>query len=130
MATRYPGNKAKLSDPKVPPKKGQHHHRFFGESFHQKTGGYGHHSISDEESESQKSGSSQAHVKTADDVRHNGANNIGQQGDHEKSEEDQPDRITASRHELPFSLSELIAASPATPGIGWIGLANGRRSGR
>jgi len=35
----------------------------------------------------------------------NGTKNVGQQGDHEKSEEHQADRIAASRHELPFSLS-------------------------
>jgi hypothetical protein len=49
------------------------------EPFHQKTGGNGHHSVSNKKSEGQKSGRRQAYMKTADDVRQNWAENIGQQ---------------------------------------------------
>src|SRR6266849_4257874 len=78
---------------------------FLVERFTEKPGGDGHHSVGDEESESQKSCGSQTDLKAVDDIRDNGTKNIGQQGDHEKSEEHQADRIAASRHELPFSLS-------------------------
>src|SRR5437879_3717392 len=44
-------------------------------------------------------------MKAADDVRDDGTKNVGQQGDHEESEEDQANCIAASRHELPFSLA-------------------------
>src|SRR6266852_1558146 len=55
------------------------HHWLLAEPFHQETSGDGHHSVSDKEGERQKSRRRQAYVKTADDVRQNWTQNIGQQ---------------------------------------------------
>ena len=44
-------------------------------------------------------------MKAADDIRDDGTKNVGQQGDHKESEENQANCIAAFRHELPFSSS-------------------------
>src|SRR5258708_3049590 len=58
----------------------------------------GHNSISNKESEGQKSSSGQAYVETADNVRHNRSKDIGQQRHYKKREKDQKDHVSVSRH--------------------------------
>jgi len=63
IATRYSGNKAKLSDPSVPSQEASTITRFFVNRS-SKTGWLWSNSVSDEESESQKSGGSPSHMNS------------------------------------------------------------------
>ena len=97
------GKQRETQRPQRSGKKSQYHHGLFRKAFDQKAGGDGHHAVGDKKSKSQKTCSGQAHAKAADDVRDDGTENIGQQRDDKKSEEDQADRVAASRHEQPLS---------------------------
>ena len=68
---------------------GPDHHRFFGVSLDKKSRRDRHHSVGDEEGDDEQTRSPKAEGEGSEDIRHDGAVNVGEQRDDKEYEEDE-----------------------------------------